>query len=72
MNLWFRLIWLLLTTGFRPKLAMPGEASVCFSCGQPLPRDIGTSVMAAPPAMSAFLREEQIAYVADTLRVALS
>ncbi|MGX5732710.1 thioesterase family protein [Bosea thiooxidans] len=28
MNLWFRLIWLLLTTGFRPKLAMPGEASI--------------------------------------------
>jgi hypothetical protein len=34
-------------------LAMPGQASVCFSCGQPLPKDIATSVMAQPPAMSA-------------------
>jgi len=34
-------------------LAMPGQASVCFSCGQPLPKDIATAVMAAPPAMSA-------------------
>jgi len=30
--------------------AMPGQASVCFSCGQPLPKDIATSVMAAPRA----------------------
>jgi hypothetical protein len=29
-----------------------GQASVCFSCGQPLPKDIATSVMSAPPAMS--------------------
>jgi hypothetical protein len=36
-------------------LVLPGQASVCFSCGQPLPRDIATSVMAAPPAMSAVL-----------------
>lgn len=28
MNLWFRLIWLLLTTRFRPSLALPAEASV--------------------------------------------
>ncbi|MGO4403063.1 thioesterase family protein [Bosea sp. RAF48] len=28
MNLWLRLIWLLLTTRFRPGLALPGEASV--------------------------------------------
>ena len=28
MNLWFRLIWLLLTTRFRPRLDLPGEASV--------------------------------------------
>ena len=33
-------------------LAVPGQASVCFSCGQPLPPDIATSVMASPPAMS--------------------
>jgi len=31
---------------------MPGQASVCFSCGQPLPKDIATSVMMQPPAMS--------------------
>lgn len=34
-------------------LAMPGQASVCFSCGQPLPKDIATAVMPAPPVMSA-------------------
>ncbi|WP_367187194.1 thioesterase family protein [uncultured Bosea sp.] len=28
MNLWFRLIWLLVTTRFRPRLDLPGEASV--------------------------------------------
>jgi acyl-CoA thioesterase FadM len=28
MNLWFRLLWLLLTTPFRPRLTPPGEASV--------------------------------------------
>ncbi|QEL23138.1 thioesterase [Bosea sp. F3-2] len=28
MNLWFRLIWLLLTTRFRPRLDLPGEASL--------------------------------------------
>lgn len=28
MNLWFRLLWLLLTTPFRPKLALPQGASV--------------------------------------------
>lgn len=28
MNLWFRLLWLLLTSGVRPPLAMPGDASV--------------------------------------------
>jgi hypothetical protein len=33
-------------------LAVPGQAAVCFSCGQPLPKDIATSVMSAPPAMS--------------------
>jgi hypothetical protein len=32
--------------------AVAGQASVCFSCGQPLPKDIVTSVMSAPPAMS--------------------
>jgi hypothetical protein len=32
--------------------ALTGQASVCFSCGQPLPKDIATSVMAAPPVMS--------------------
>ncbi|HVH44598.1 MAG TPA: FHA domain-containing protein [Labilithrix sp.] len=31
-------------------LAMPGQASVCFSCGQPLPRDIATAVIVAPPS----------------------
>ena len=31
-------------------LAMPGQASVCFSCGQPLPKDIATAVIAAPPS----------------------
>jgi hypothetical protein len=30
-------------------LAMPGQASVCFSCGQPLPKDIATSRV-PPPA----------------------
>jgi hypothetical protein len=30
-------------------MAMPGASSVCFSCGQPLPRDIGTAQIAAPP-----------------------
>ena len=34
-------------------LAMPGQASVCFSCGQPLPKDIATSAFAAPPAPAA-------------------
>jgi len=34
-------------------LAMPGQASVCFACGQPLPKDIATAVAASPPAMSA-------------------
>ena len=33
-------------------LAVPGQPSVCFSCGQPLPADIATSLMASPPAMS--------------------
>ena len=28
MNLWFRLIWLPLTTRFRPKLALPRQASI--------------------------------------------
>lgn len=28
MNLWFRLIWLLLTTRFRPRLDLPADASV--------------------------------------------
>jgi acyl-CoA thioesterase FadM len=28
MNLWFRLLWLLLTTAFRPRLSLPREASV--------------------------------------------
>ena len=31
-------------------LAMPGQASVCFSCGQPLPKDIATAALAAAPA----------------------
>jgi hypothetical protein len=31
---------------------LAGQASVCFSCGQPLPKDIATSVMVAPPVMS--------------------
>ncbi|MFO0741743.1 MAG: FHA domain-containing protein [Labilithrix sp.] len=30
-------------------MAMPGSNSVCFSCGQPLPKDIGTAAMPAPP-----------------------
>ncbi|MDF2697190.1 MAG: polymerase subunit gamma and tau, partial [Labilithrix sp.] len=34
-------------------LAMPGQASVCFSCGQPLPKDIATAVLANSPAISA-------------------
>lgn len=36
-------------------LAMPGQASVCFACGQPLPKDIATSVMAGAPVMSGAL-----------------
>jgi len=35
-----------------PTLVVPGQPSVCFSCGQPLPKEIGTSVMSAPPAFS--------------------
>jgi hypothetical protein len=34
-------------------MAMPGASSVCFSCGQPLPRDIGTAQIAAPPVAAA-------------------
>lgn len=30
-------------------MAMPGTSSVCFTCGQPLPKDIGTAAMPAPP-----------------------
>ncbi|MBX3198175.1 MAG: FHA domain-containing protein [Labilithrix sp.] len=30
-------------------LALPGQVSVCFSCGQPLPKDIATAVLLAPP-----------------------
>lgn len=33
-------------------LVMPGQVSVCFSCGQPLPKEVVTSVMSAPPAFS--------------------
>jgi hypothetical protein len=33
-------------------MAMPGASSVCFSCGQPLPRDIGTAQIAAPPPVA--------------------
>jgi hypothetical protein len=31
-------------------LAMPGQASVCFSCGQPLPKDVVTAAIAVPPS----------------------
>lgn len=34
-------------------MVMPGQLSVCFSCGQPLPREIGTSALPAPPGVSA-------------------
>jgi FHA domain len=34
-------------------LAMPGQASVCFSCGQPLPKDIATAAPARAPAIAA-------------------
>ncbi len=34
-------------------LAMPGQASVCFSCGQPLPKDIATAAVAASSALVA-------------------
>jgi FHA domain len=34
-------------------LAMPGQASVCFSCGQPLPKDVVMYGASAAPAMSA-------------------
>lgn len=30
-------------------MVMPGQHSVCFSCGQPLPKDIGTAAIPAPP-----------------------
>jgi hypothetical protein len=29
-------------------MATPGQASVCFSCGQPLPRDLPAAASAAP------------------------
>lgn len=32
-------------------MVMPGQHSVCFSCGQPLPKDIGTAAFVAPPPM---------------------
>jgi hypothetical protein len=31
-------------------MVMPGQHSVCFSCGQPLPKDIGTAQIVVPPA----------------------
>lgn len=34
-------------------MVMPGQHSVCFSCGQPLPKDIGTAAFAAPPPAAA-------------------
>jgi hypothetical protein len=36
-------------------MVMPGQPSVCFSCGQPLPRDIGTAAMPMPPAAGGFV-----------------
>lgn len=42
MNLWFRLIWLLLTARFRPRLALPAEASkLAFRVW---PHDLDTSL----------------------------
>jgi pSer/pThr/pTyr-binding forkhead associated (FHA) protein len=32
-----------------PTLAVVGQASVCFACGQPLPKDIAAAALAAPP-----------------------
>jgi hypothetical protein len=35
-------------------MATPGQASVCFSCGQPLPRDLPAAADAAPEPPAAF------------------
>lgn len=42
MNLWFRLIWLLLTSRFRPSLVLPGEASLLSF--RAWPHDLDTSL----------------------------
>jgi len=42
MNLWFRLIWLLLTSPFRPRLKLPGEASALAF--RVWPHDLDTSL----------------------------
>lgn len=42
MNLWFRLLWLLLSTPFRPRLSLPAEASVLGF--RVWPHDLDTSM----------------------------